>query len=310
MTDARSPRVPVCEDPPPKCEAPPRSGRTGNGAGITDCARSKYQRADDQESKAAKHAEVARRYAWGRRERRDDREPWSPAKQLSADLATVYRDHWVELDDDKEGRGLFSILLHTLAHRPAFERLAADARAEFAPWLSDDAFERMSAEALRVKRKWRPDTLAQRIGLTYADQQRLGVWRFIGAVDVPKAERDRLRAERRNANKRAKHKAAGGMSRAEYEADSLSQTEPWKAEGISRRTWERRRAKACRKSGTITKSNTPIGATLATPEPASRPLAMRAGMMLRPPPVASTGSPSSLTSMHTFRDQIAAFPSR
>jgi hypothetical protein len=209
------------------------------------------------------------------RERRNDREPWSPAKQLSADLATVYRDHWGELDDDREGRGLFAILLHTLAHRPAFETLAAEARREFAPWLSNDNFERMSAEARKIKRKWKPDTLAQRIGLTYADQQRLGVYRFIGAVDVPKKERDRLSADRRNANKRALHKAAGGMSRPEYEAPAKARRARAKALGISedalRKRKQRAAAKECPKSGTDTKRNTTIGDTLGTPPKQAAP---------------------------------------
>ncbi|BAQ17469.1 hypothetical protein [Methyloceanibacter caenitepidi] len=282
MIGPRSPRVPVCEDP----------------------------RAADPASKA-RHAEVARRYAWDRRDKARDREPWSPAKQLSADLATVYSDHWGELDNDREGRGLFAILLHTLAQRPAFERLAADARDTFAPWLSDDDFERMSAEAIRLKRRWKPDTLAQRIGLTYADQQRLGVHRYIGAVDVPKAERDRLRAERRNANRLDRRRAAGVKPRAEYEANSLSRAEPWKAEGISKATWYRRRKAERDKSGTITKKNTPIGARpVSPPKQAARPLAIRAGMRLGPPPVTAAGPPFCLTPLHAFRDQIAAIPSR
>ena len=40
----------------------------------------------------------------------------------------------------------------------------------------------------------------------------------------------------------------GERLRAEYEEKSLSRTKPWVAEGICRRTWERRRNE-CRKSG-------------------------------------------------------------
>jgi hypothetical protein len=40
-----------------------------------------------------------------------------------------------------------------------------------------------------------------------------------------------------------RHAAAGGVPRAEYLACSFSRRKPWEAEGISRRTWERRRAR-------------------------------------------------------------------
>lgn len=247
---------------------------------MTSCIRRGIHAIDDR----ARRAEVARRYAWARRDKSRDREPWSPAKQLSADLATVYRDHWGELDDDKEGRGLFAILLHTLAHRPAFEKLAVAARAEFAPWLPDDAFECIADEAIRLKRKWKADTLAQRLGLTYADQQRLGVWRFIGAVDVPKAERDRRRSERRNANRKAKNRAAGVKPRPEYEANAKADRAEAKALGISYEAFRKRKQraakKACPKSGTITKKEPFSGTILGTPKRAAPPKAFQAGMSL------------------------------
>jgi hypothetical protein len=48
-----------------------------------------------------------------------------------------------------------------------------------------------------------------------------------------KRERSRLAKER-------KRRRAGAKPRAEYEAASLSKLKPWKAEGVCRRTWERR----------------------------------------------------------------------
>ncbi|MNT72296.1 hypothetical protein D3C72_2108800 [compost metagenome] len=49
-----------------------------------------------------------------------------------------------------------------------------------------------------------------------------------------KQERDRNRQEQ-------KRRAEGRADRKSYEAASLSKLQPWLAEGISRRTWERRR---------------------------------------------------------------------
>lgn len=77
-----------------------------------------------------------------------------------------------------------------------------------------------------------------------------------------------------------------------------------------RKRKQRAAKKACPKSGTITKKNTPSGATLGTPKPAARPLGYQAGMRLGPPPVASACPPFGITPMHAFRDHVAAFPSR
>jgi putative DNA primase/helicase len=52
-----------------------------------------------------------------------------------------------------------------------------------------------------------------------------------------------VRRERDKARQMARRRAAGGVSRADYLAkNGLSKTKPWEQEGISRRTWERRRA--------------------------------------------------------------------
>jgi hypothetical protein len=56
--------------------------------------------------------------------------------------------------------------------------------------------------------------------------------------DFAMERKRRLERERQNKERRA----AGAMLRAEYEANSLSRTRPWDAEGISRATWYRRRA--------------------------------------------------------------------
>jgi hypothetical protein len=169
---------------------------------------------------------------------------FSKAGRLANELRTYYRDGWGELDNDQDGRALFAVLLHTIANTGG-DRLAKmrEAQREFAPWLSENEFQRMAEEALRVRRWWTADKLAQRIGLTYEDRQRLRIT-MIGAVDMPKIERDRLTRERAAAAKKARRRANGVIPREEYEAGSISRTEPWKAEGISRATWYRRRCQA------------------------------------------------------------------
>ena len=89
------------------------------------------------------------------------------------------------------------------------------------------------------------DRMAELTGLEYEDRQRLGIF-TIGAVDKTKRQRANLKRKRKleqdRAKKEAKRRERGALSREQYRAESLSQTRPWEAEGISRRQWERRRA--------------------------------------------------------------------
>ena len=91
------------------------------------------------------------------------------------------------------------------------------------------------------------DECAARLRLSYDERTLLGIT-TIGSFDVNKRGRAKLRKARklirdreRAAIKRAER---GAVPRSEYLATSLSATQPWKAEGISRRTWERRRRAA------------------------------------------------------------------
>jgi hypothetical protein len=65
---------------------------------------------------------------------------------------------------------------------------------------------------------------------------------------------DRTRQKHRKSASRerseARRRDAGAIPRAEYEANSLSRTRPWEADGLSRRTWERRQKAARNKSDT------------------------------------------------------------
>jgi hypothetical protein len=114
-----------------------------------------------------------------------------------------------------------------------------------------EAIEEGMAEGARWTRKRRllvsAQEAAKRLGVDLEERTDFEL-RSIGAVDSTreilvadakdrKRERDRLRM----AEKRL---AAGAEPRAVYEQKSLSQTKPWEALGVSRRTWERRRKAA------------------------------------------------------------------
>jgi hypothetical protein len=88
------------------------------------------------------------------------------------------------------------------------------------------------------------DRMAELMALEYDDRQRLGIF-TIGAIDKTKRQRANLKAKRKReqarASKEAKRRERGKPNRKEYLAASLSRTQPWKAEGISRAAWYRRR---------------------------------------------------------------------
>jgi hypothetical protein len=79
------------------------------------------------------------------------------------------------------------------------------------------------------------DALAESLNVTYAKRQRLGL-KTIGATDVPKAQRTKLRKARDRDRKRAEREANGATPREQ----SHSRTQPWLAAGFNcRKTWER-----------------------------------------------------------------------
>ena len=78
----------------------------------------------------------------------------------------------------------------------------------------------------------RNETIIERLGIT-EEEIRGANLRHLVTPDI-KRERERSRGERRR-------RAAGAIDRQTYEANSLSRQRPWDAEGICRRTWERRR---------------------------------------------------------------------
>jgi hypothetical protein len=109
--------------------------------------------------------------------------------------------------------------------------------------LSEAEAEAIVAEARHTRRHMSADGLARWLGCTYAHREALRLTR-IGCCNVgPEARRVLIRRRKRLA-KEAERRRKGIMPRAEYEGKSLSRTRPWETYGISRRQWERRRAKA------------------------------------------------------------------
>jgi hypothetical protein len=118
---------------------------------------------------AARHAEVALRYAWGETHGR----VYAPhrlvivnrVRELRLFLSHRYGD---TLPDDDAGRDDLELLLNYVAPGYGVPAMIAEARA-WAPWLScKDA--RTLAKRIAGRRKLKADTIARRIGCTYAER--------------------------------------------------------------------------------------------------------------------------------------------
>jgi hypothetical protein len=161
------------------------------------------------------------------------------------------------LADDDAGRDDVELVAHHLARcdvDPA-RRIASWIQLR-APWMPVGEREQLITRVLAKPLRWRADSLARRLNLTEAERRRLRTW-TIGAVDFDRDQRRQARAARkrerdrkRAADRRAAARllAGGRKTRTDYIATALSTTKPWKAAGISRRTWERRSSRSCRNS--------------------------------------------------------------
>ena len=96
-------------------------------------------------------------------------------------------------------------------------------------------------EADTIPECCKADKLAKFLHLSDKMRAELQI-RTIGSVDVTKQQRARRRREQKRAQKQMNRRRQGVKSRAEYlAANSVSRSQPWKAEGISRRAWYYRR---------------------------------------------------------------------
>src|SRR5829696_403217 len=85
---------------------------------------------------------------------------------------------------------------------------------------------------------FRAGWLGEKLQLTAAVRDELKI-KTIDACDETREQRqERVNARRRLVDREAKRAKRARTPRAKYEADSLSRTKPWEAEGVSRRTWE------------------------------------------------------------------------
>jgi hypothetical protein len=199
-----------------------------------------------QEHATKRHAEIDRRYRRDRAKRQRPRPDVPLAAIRIAELRRLYRSRWgPTLPDDDAGRDDALVMAHHLARRHGDAQHHIEMYLQVnAPWMDKIEAESLVATVLVNPIRFRADTLAERMNLTWKERERLGI-KTIGAVDVPKAERERRRHQRKRSRDRTRReqrrRAKGAEPRSRYLAKALAQTRPWEALGISRRSWYRRR---------------------------------------------------------------------
>ena len=158
-------------------------------------------------------------------------------------LKRLFLFRWGQiLPDDDAGRDDLTIMAHTIAQLPGDASHHIEMFVEVsAPWMTRQDVDHMLATVLVKPLQFRADTLGARLGLREVERTRLHI-RTIGAIDLTKAERLSRRRNRQRRNRAQLRRTNGAKPRAIYEATSASRRRPWEALGISRRTWERRRA--------------------------------------------------------------------
>jgi hypothetical protein len=115
----------------------------------------------------------------------------------------------------------------------------------WASWCTEAEARALAGHVVDHPYEFTADILAQKLGLTYVERQALGI-SAIGAIDVDREERERRRRHRSRANEKQKRRDDGIRPRELFEEGSANSTRPWEAEGISRATWYRRRARVSR----------------------------------------------------------------
>ena len=154
---------------------------------------------------------------------------------LSWNVSSAWATRDKQLPDDDAGRADLRLMADHIAQIDA--RLIRTWAATWMPTIPPAELDALIV-SVGAGRHWKADALARELGLDDATRDRLRI-RTIGAIDCGKAKRMTRRRRKRIAADRARRVRAG----ARPHAQSASATQPWLNEGISRRTWYRRRAK-------------------------------------------------------------------
>lgn len=191
----------------------------------------------------AKRAANVRYFSNRQKGKRKRASPMQLASLRLGDLSRVFRSRYggVRLPDDDAGRDDIRLAVDHLASLPHPAKAIVRWLETWAPWLTLAEHRQIIADGIANQRNWKADALAWRLRLTKEERRMLGIT-TIGAIDEGKAARTKRRRDRDRERKAAARLAAGARPRKHYEGASAERAMPWKAEGISRATWYRRRS--------------------------------------------------------------------
>jgi len=162
------------------------------------------------------------------------------AKEILRDIRAIYR---VELPDDDAGREVAERMLEYLAHAPNATRRSENFLDLWCPWMREAERRTFLKRAFTSPPpRYTADENAECLGTTYERRQRLRHTQ-IGAIDVPKEERQRRTKERKREldrqRRRRERQAKRKQTRKQYLASARARRQEIRASGLSKATWYR-----------------------------------------------------------------------
>jgi hypothetical protein len=152
----------------------------------------------------------------------------------------------VKVPDDDAGYEDLRVYLHTKAQcclPRNRERALLNEIDLMAPWMPVDRARQVAAEIATKPMKLTSITLGQMLNLSSEERVCLSVWQIRAVGETTEDMKERRRQRNRDLQ-RIKRARDGSQTREQYRRSALSNTKPWEAMGVCRRTYERRRAKA------------------------------------------------------------------
>jgi hypothetical protein len=184
-------------------------------------------------------ADVKQRHNKRKRPLTDDQKLALIGRLRIGDLNTLfqYRYRSTVYPDDDDGRHSLSIILHHYARNNPM-KVPKIIKAH-APWMPQDEIDELLQAIADKPKSWHAKTLGIELNFTPSEWRELRL-RTIAPVNMTKEERRQDARLRNRGRMRAKRRfEEQRMPRIKYEVSSKTKTQPWKAAGMSRRTWYR-----------------------------------------------------------------------
>jgi hypothetical protein len=164
-------------------------------------------------NQTARHAEIARRYSWAAKQRKNGDKKPNKARQFTLirlrELDRIFQSRYGRfLPDDDSGRDDLNLVAHHIAHLGGDIAVHVIGWAKaWAPWLPETDAIALAELVAQDPLKFTADTLAWRLRLSMAERTDLNIT-TIGAFDLPKADRTKLK--NRNASRKYRAKNSSG----------------------------------------------------------------------------------------------------